>query len=163
MRAWHWWVVLCGVLFSQIVVAIVLAISGEIGVGFPSRDISVKRDFVAEFDSMTRGVFENTAMVGYSPHEQMSRTRSDGRTLPGVFKSETDAVSFIRTRIAKGTEVHADESGAWNAPHGRFIMKRINHQKPTASWAPARMRPSRFSAAFVAARSGIITISQAST
>ncbi len=53
----------------------------------------------------------------------------DGRTLPGVFKSETDAVSFIRTRIAKGTEVRADESGAWNAPPGRFIMKRINHQE----------------------------------
>jgi len=53
----------------------------------------------------------------------------DGRTLPGVFKSETDAVSFIRTRIARGTEVHADESGAWNALHGRFIMKRINHQE----------------------------------
>ncbi|MFI4987244.1 MAG: IS1595 family transposase [Alphaproteobacteria bacterium] len=53
----------------------------------------------------------------------------DGHTLPGVFKSEPDAVSFIRNRIAKGTEVHADEAGAWNALHGRFIMKRINHKE----------------------------------
>ena len=53
----------------------------------------------------------------------------DGRTLPGVFPSEQAAVSFIRTRIAKGTEVHADESGAWNALHGRFVMKRINHKE----------------------------------
>ena len=33
-----------------------------------------------------------------------------GRTLPSVFASEDAAVAFIRTRIAKGTEVHADES-----------------------------------------------------
>ena len=78
---------------------------------------------------------------GPSPRSSLARNQNgkrqcvvvirerDGHTLPGVFKSETDAVSFIRTRIAKGTEVHADESGAWNALHGRFIMKRINHQE----------------------------------
>jgi transposase-like protein len=53
----------------------------------------------------------------------------DGLTLPGVFKSESEALDFIRRKIARGTEVHADESGAWNALHGRFIMKRINHQE----------------------------------
>jgi hypothetical protein len=31
----------------------------------------------------------------------------------------------IRARIAKGTKVHADESGAWE----RLEMKRINHQE----------------------------------
>jgi transposase-like protein len=51
-----------------------------------------------------------------------------GRTLPSVCASEDAAVSFIRARIAKGTEVHADESPAWNALHARFTMKRINHQ-----------------------------------
>jgi len=40
----------------------------------------------------------------------------DGVTLPGVFKSEGEALDFIRRKIARGTEVHADESGAWN-PH----------------------------------------------
>jgi transposase-like protein len=53
----------------------------------------------------------------------------DGLTLPGVFKSEGEALDFIRRKVAHGTEVHADESGAWNPLHGRFIMRRINHQE----------------------------------
>jgi transposase-like protein len=53
----------------------------------------------------------------------------DGKTLPGVFASEVAALNFIRTRIAKGTEVYADEAGAWNELHGRFTMHRINHQE----------------------------------
>jgi ISXO2-like transposase domain len=53
----------------------------------------------------------------------------DGVTLPGVYRSESEALNFIRRKIARGTEVHADESGAWNELHGRFIMKRINHQE----------------------------------
>jgi transposase-like protein len=53
----------------------------------------------------------------------------DGQTLPGVYRSESEALDFIRRKIARGTEVHADESGAWNSLHGRFIMKRINHQE----------------------------------
>jgi transposase-like protein len=53
----------------------------------------------------------------------------DGKTLPGVFASEVAALNFVRTRIAKGTEVYADESSAWNALHGRFTMHRINHQE----------------------------------
>src|SRR5947209_19481671 len=53
----------------------------------------------------------------------------DGKTLPGVFASEVAALNFIRTRIAKGTEVYADEGSAWNALHGRFTMHRINHQE----------------------------------
>jgi transposase-like protein len=53
----------------------------------------------------------------------------DGKTLPGVFTSEVAALNFIRTRIAKGTEVYADEAGAWNDLHGRFTMHRINHQE----------------------------------
>ena len=53
----------------------------------------------------------------------------DGKTLPGVFASEVAALNFIRTRIARGTEVYADEAGAWNELHGRFTMHRINHQE----------------------------------
>jgi transposase-like protein len=53
----------------------------------------------------------------------------DGVTLPGVFRSEGDALDFIRRKVVRGTEVFADESGAWNPLHGRFIMKRINHQE----------------------------------
>src|ERR1700731_177180 len=53
----------------------------------------------------------------------------DGKTLPGVFASEGAALNFIRTRIARGTEVYADEASAWNELHGRFTMHRINHQE----------------------------------
>ena len=51
----------------------------------------------------------------------------DGVTLPGVFKSEGEALDFIRRKIARGTEVHADESGAWNILHASYPMKRVNH------------------------------------
>jgi transposase-like protein len=53
----------------------------------------------------------------------------DGKTLPAVFASEVAALNFIRTRIARGTEVYADEAGAWNELHGRFTMHGINHQE----------------------------------
>jgi transposase-like protein len=53
----------------------------------------------------------------------------DGKTLPSVFASEGAALNFIRTRIARGTTVSADEGGAWNELHGRFTMHRINHQE----------------------------------
>jgi transposase-like protein len=52
----------------------------------------------------------------------------DGQTLPAAFPSEAAALSYIRSRVALGTEMHADDSSAWDALHGRYVMKRINHQ-----------------------------------
>ena len=52
-----------------------------------------------------------------------------GNSVPAVFGSESQAASFIRARIAKGTTVNADESAAWDDLHERFEMKRINHQE----------------------------------
>ena len=52
-----------------------------------------------------------------------------GNSVPAVSGCESQAASFIRARIAKGTTVHADESGAWDGLHERFEMKRINHQE----------------------------------
>ena len=52
-----------------------------------------------------------------------------GNSVPAVFGSESQAASFIRARIAKGTKVNADESGAWDGLHDRYEMKRINHQE----------------------------------
>src|ERR1700686_2168575 len=43
-----------------------------------------------------------------------------GRTLAQVFPAEADAVAAVRSRIARGPTVHADESSAWNPPHARF-------------------------------------------
>ncbi|WP_292529240.1 IS1595 family transposase [Methylocystis sp.] len=53
----------------------------------------------------------------------------DGRSVPAVFRSEGHALNFVRTRIAKGSIVHADEAGSWDALHAAFEMKRINHQE----------------------------------
>jgi hypothetical protein len=52
-----------------------------------------------------------------------------GASVPAVFGTESQAASFIRARIAKGTTVHADESGAWDGLHDRYEMKGINHQE----------------------------------
>jgi transposase-like protein len=52
-----------------------------------------------------------------------------GNSLPAVFRTEAQAISFIRARVAKGTTINADEAASWDALHGRFEMKRINHQE----------------------------------
>jgi hypothetical protein len=53
----------------------------------------------------------------------------NGRSLPAVFRTEGQALSFIRSRIAKGTIVNADESSSWDALHAQYEMKRINHEE----------------------------------
>jgi transposase-like protein len=53
----------------------------------------------------------------------------NGNSLPAVFKSEHQALSFIRARVAKGTLVNADDAPGWNELHSRYEMKRINHQE----------------------------------
>lgn len=53
----------------------------------------------------------------------------NGNSLPAVFRTEGQALSFIRSRVAKGTVINADESNAWNDLHARFDMKRINHEE----------------------------------
>lgn len=52
-----------------------------------------------------------------------------GETLPGVFQSESQAVSWIKSRVVKGTTLHADEASSWNDLHARFEVKRINHEE----------------------------------
>src|SRR5216683_916907 len=52
-----------------------------------------------------------------------------GKTLPGVFRSEIEALSFIRTNVAPQTELYADEAAGWNDLHARFTLHRINHQE----------------------------------
>jgi transposase-like protein len=51
----------------------------------------------------------------------------DGDVRTWVVGSEADAVPLIRANVASGTEVHADESGAWNILHASYPMKRVNH------------------------------------
>jgi hypothetical protein len=52
-----------------------------------------------------------------------------GKTLPGVFRNEADALNFIRQHVAPQTTLYADEAAAWNALHARYELHRINHQE----------------------------------
>ena len=52
-----------------------------------------------------------------------------GNTLPGVFRSEAEALGFIRSNVAPKTALYADEAAAWDALHARFELRRINHQE----------------------------------
>jgi transposase-like protein len=52
-----------------------------------------------------------------------------GSTLPAVFKSESAALGFIASRVAKETRLMADEASSWNALHGRFDVARIDHSQ----------------------------------
>jgi transposase-like protein len=49
----------------------------------------------------------------------------DARTW--VVGAEAEAVPMIRASVASGTEIHADESGAWNVLLASYPMKRVNH------------------------------------
>jgi transposase-like protein len=50
-----------------------------------------------------------------------------GRTLPFVFRKESDAVPTIRNHISGGSIVHADEARGWDSLHAYYDMRRINH------------------------------------
>jgi transposase-like protein len=51
----------------------------------------------------------------------------EGRTLPAVFKSESAALGWIASKVAKGTRLMADEAASWNDLHSRYEMDRIDH------------------------------------
>lgn len=52
-----------------------------------------------------------------------------GETLTRVFRNEADSHSWISERVVKGTILHADEAASWNALHGKFDVRRINHEE----------------------------------
>ena len=52
-----------------------------------------------------------------------------GRTLPFVTTSEAAGVSNVLQFVAKGSTVFADEASSWDALHGKFLTKRINHSE----------------------------------
>ena len=87
----------------------------------------------------------------------------DGRTLTQVFASEAASTAFIKARVAKGTELMADEAGSWNALHAVVPDEADQPSRGLQrSTALARMARKNFSAACAARRSAIITISPAS-
>lgn len=53
----------------------------------------------------------------------------NGKTLPGVFRNEADALTFIRREVPRKTTLYADEAASWNELHARYELHRINHQE----------------------------------
>lgn len=53
----------------------------------------------------------------------------NGNSVPAVFRSEGAALSWIKSRINKGTLVNADEASGWNDLQSKYEMRRINHQQ----------------------------------
>jgi transposase-like protein len=51
----------------------------------------------------------------------------DGKTLTTVAAKESEGVPFVRSVVAPGTVVHADEAGGWDRLHAVYDMRRINH------------------------------------
>ncbi|WP_375509135.1 IS1595 family transposase [uncultured Caballeronia sp.] len=51
----------------------------------------------------------------------------NGETLTFVGKSEAAGVAVVKANVAPGTIVHADEASHWDALHGSFETRRINH------------------------------------
>jgi len=55
----------------------------------------------------------------------------NGRPLLGVFRNETDSLTFIPQRAALQTEFCADEAKSWNQVYARFAPLRLTIRKPT--------------------------------
>jgi transposase-like protein len=51
----------------------------------------------------------------------------NGNSVPAVFRSEGAALSWIKSRVEKGTVVQADEAAGWNGLASKYETKRINH------------------------------------
>lgn len=53
----------------------------------------------------------------------------DGRSLPFVTRSEAQGVALVAANVDATATLHADEASHWDALHGRFAAKRINHSE----------------------------------
>lgn len=53
----------------------------------------------------------------------------NGNSVPAVFRTEKQAQSWIKARIAKETVVNADEATSWDDLSTHFEMKRVNHEE----------------------------------
>lgn len=53
----------------------------------------------------------------------------NGKTITAVFKSEAAGVAMIKSRVATGSIVHADEASHWDVLHAHYNTYRINHSE----------------------------------
>jgi hypothetical protein len=116
-------------------------VKGKSALGI-SRDLSLEAGIVAEVDGGYFGGYLKPANHRENRRDRrLARNQSgkrkavviirerNGRSLPAVFRTEGQALSFIRARIAKGTIVNADESSSWDALHATYEMKCVNHDE----------------------------------
>jgi transposase-like protein len=52
----------------------------------------------------------------------------NGKTVPGVFGSEAEALNFIRRQVPQGTTLYGDSAGPWNELYSRYTLHRVNHE-----------------------------------
>jgi hypothetical protein len=50
-----------------------------------------------------------------------------GNTLPSVFRSEVEALNFIRRQVPQGTTLYADEAGPWNELYRVGFIYALRH------------------------------------
>ena len=53
----------------------------------------------------------------------------NGKTVPGVFRSEVEALNFIRRQVPQGTTLYGDAAGPWNELYSRYTLHRVNHEE----------------------------------
>ena len=51
-----------------------------------------------------------------------------GKTVPGVFRTEAEALNFIRRHVPQGTTLYGDAAGPWNELYSRYTLHRVNHE-----------------------------------
>jgi hypothetical protein len=52
-----------------------------------------------------------------------------GNTLPGVFRTEVEALNFIRRNVPQGTTLYGDAADPWNELYSRYTLYRVNHDE----------------------------------
>lgn len=54
---------------------------------------------------------------------------NDGDAITHVAEREADGVPFVLANVDASATVHADEASHWDALHGKFLTKRVNHSE----------------------------------
>jgi ISXO2 transposase-like protein len=52
-----------------------------------------------------------------------------GNTLPSVFRTEAEALNFIRRQVPQETILYGDSAGPWNELYSRYTLHRVNHEE----------------------------------
>lgn len=50
-----------------------------------------------------------------------------GRTITAIFRREDESMSFIRSRVERGTTLHTDEASTWDDLRARYDVQQVNH------------------------------------